>query len=455
MQKFKQFVKKLSLTQQLFVLVIIFITFIGTFFFVFISQNIEEVIQNQMFSILDQTQEKVVDNLKGDTQASYHPDPIMTHVIYNYRLDLIELTSNPTEFEPSALFNSPLGKQLAQHLTEYTTEMKMGALHGVFYGEKNVYYSIMRLDGQRLVISFVNSDYMQEFKSSFVSSIIYVTVIVVGALLAILMIWVVSLIRPLNQIKNYIEKIKTSEEATLNINREDEIGDLAGALVDMRTELQRQEKTKEDMIHNISHDLKTPIATIKSYAESIKDGVYPYDTLEKSVDVIIENASRLEKKVHSLLYMNRVEYLISQDIDVKANMKEIIENILLNVKVLRLDIQITTSLEDVFFDGNEEAWRVAVENIIENALRYAVAHINISLSEKDGLSISNDGKKMSKERIQSLFKPYEKGQDGNFGLGLSIVAKVAKANQYQIKGENIKNGVCFRIYKLNHQKKKR
>ena len=64
---------------------------------------------------------------------------------------------------------------------------------------------------------------------------------------------------------------------------------------------------------NVSHDLKTPIATIKSYGESIKDGVYPYDTLEKSVDVIIRNAERLEKKVYSLLYLNRVEYLVSQN----------------------------------------------------------------------------------------------------------------------------------------------
>ena len=64
----------------------------------------------------------------------------------------------------------------------------------------------------------------------------------------------------------------------------------------MEYKLLKQEKTKEDMIHNISHDLKTPIATIKSYGESIKDGIYPYDTLEKSVDVIIENAERLEKK---------------------------------------------------------------------------------------------------------------------------------------------------------------
>ena len=59
----------------------------------------------------------------------------------------------------------------------------------------------------------------------------------------------------------------------LYLNREDEIGEVANALVTMKDELTRQEKAKEEMIHNISHDLKTPIATIKSYSESIKDGI--------------------------------------------------------------------------------------------------------------------------------------------------------------------------------------
>lgn len=71
---------------------------------------------------------------------------------------------------------------------------------------------------------------------------------------------------------------------------------MAEAIVDMTDELSAQERIREEMIQNISHDLKTPIATIKSYSESIKDGIYPYDTLEKSVDVIIEHADRLERK---------------------------------------------------------------------------------------------------------------------------------------------------------------
>ena len=100
----------------------------------------------------------------------------------------------------------------------------------------------------------------------------------------------VSIIHPLNQIRLYISQIKQGKDVELNINREDEIGDVAHELISMKEELTKQEKSKEEMIHNISHDLKTPIATIKSYSESIKDGIYPYGDLESSVDVILDNA---------------------------------------------------------------------------------------------------------------------------------------------------------------------
>ena len=230
---------------------------------------------------------------------------------------------------------------------------------------------------------------------------------------------------------------------------------MADALVSMRDELLRQEKTKEEMIHNISHDLKTPIATIKSYGESIKDGIYPYDTLEKSVDVIIENADRLEAKVHSLLFMNRVEYLISQDCEgISSNMQEIVETVVQNTKFIKPEITIQTDLEEVWFDGLAEPWRVAVENILENALRYAKTTIDIHLSEEEGLTIANDGPCMDEDRIKVLFKPYEKGQGGKFGLGLSIVSKVVNANHYEVCGENTADGVIFRINKPKTETKK-
>lgn len=289
---------------------------------------------------------------------------------------------------------------------------------------------------------------MNAFKSTFVSIVMDITIFVVGLFFVIIMLWVGNIIRPLNQIRNYIEKVKLGKDAKLNVHRRDEIGEVASALVSMRDELARQEKTKEEMIHNISHDLKTPIATIKSYGESIKDGIYPYDTLEKSVDVIIDNANRLEKKVHSLLFMNRVEYILSQDNeDVMCDMKDVVSTVVLNSKVIRPEIEIETNLKTSLFRGTEEAWRVCVENILENALRYAKTQIVITLDD-DQLCVYNDGPQIDEERLKTLFKPYEKGEGGQFGLGLSIVSKVVQASHYQIVAENVEtDGVIFKIMK--------
>ena len=292
-----------------------------------------------------------------------------------------------------------------------------------------------------------------------------ICVVIILLLTAIMMIvWIYrSMITPIQKLRVAAENIKEGNlDFALDTGGDDEIGELCTTFEQMRQRLKdnaeeklSNEKENRTLISNIAHDLKTPIATIKSYGESIKDGIYPYDTLEKSVDVIIENADRLEQKVHSLLFMNRVEYLISQDCEgIGSNMEEIVETVVQNPRFIRSDIQILTNLEEVYFDGLAEPWRVVVENIIENALRYAKTTIDIHLSEEEGLTISNDGPCMDEDRLKVLFKPYEMGKGGKFGLGLSIVAKVVSANGYEVVGENMAEGVIFRIYKPKNPVKK-
>ncbi len=89
---------------------------------------------------------------------------------------------------------------------------------------------------------------------------------------------------------------------------------------------------------------------------------------------------------------------------------------------------------------------------MENAFRYAKSYIRIEVREND-LKIYNDGPKMDEDRIETLFHPYEKGEGGRFGLGLSIVDKVVKANHYRVKGFNTSDGVCFEIYREQPEKK--
>ncbi len=453
MKRFNEFIKQLSLTQQLFALIFFFVTFFAVFFFVYVNSSVNNAIKEQIFKSLDDTQSTLISanaTLDAYSNASN---------IENYPV-MIKNGDTPILIAPAEKNIDTNSREWEQIRNDLLKVMRgnLEKYHGIFKNASNdldSYYSILRITDKQYLISKTYSDNMDKLENVLVNSVVYITVIVVGFFFIVLMMWVITLIHPLNQIRNYIERVKLGKDAELHVNRKDEIGELADALVSMRDELLRQEKTKEEMIHNISHDLKTPIATIKSYGESIKDGIYPYDTLEKSVDVIIENADRLEAKVHSLLFMNRVEYLISQDCEgISSNMQEIVETVVQNTKFIKPEITIQTDLEEVWFDGLAEPWRVAVENILENALRYAKTTIDIHLSEEEGLTIANDGPCMDEDRIKVLFKPYEKGQGGKFGLGLSIVSKVVNANHYEVCGENTADGVIFRINKPKTETKK-
>ncbi len=106
------------------------------------------------------------------------------------------------------------------------------------------------------------------------------------------------------------------------------------------------------------------------------------------------------------------------------------------------------------FHGEEDPWRIVVENLVDNALRYAKTYIQITLHEGE-LCVINDGKPISEDRLEKLFKPYEKGTDGKFGLGLSIVYRVATTYGYKVDAENLKDGVCFRIWRTISKKEMR
>jgi two-component system sensor histidine kinase CssS len=173
--------------------------------------------------------------------------------------------------------------------------------------------------------------------------------------------------------------------------------------------------------------------------------------------VIIEHADRLEKKVKSLIMLNKMDYLEDQaPAGENLAMNPVIDKVLLSLKVIRPEIEFERDTdEDVYFHGEEDPWRITIENLIDNALRYAKSKITIVLHQ-DELKVINDGKLIDEDRLSSLFHPYEKGTDGQFGLGLSIVYKVCQVYGYRVQAENLTEGVCFHIWKDGkHRRNKR
>ena len=438
MRQLKKIISEFSLTQQLISIVVFTLLFFTVFFFGSLSFSIDRFVDQQMFDLVNASQQNVVYSYRigvNPPELFGVQDPNIVHVILTREGNFI--TNNERGI------SNDLMDQVKRRLL-----MPSQGEPQDYYGLDQTIYTISDIESMHArIATVITRKYKAEFKRLLIQNVVNIMVILMGIVLLMLLVWVSMIIHPLNQVRDYINKIRRGESAELKINRKDEIGELARVLVEMNEELERQEIIKEEMIQNISHDLKTPIATIKSYAESIKDGVYPYQTLDKSVDVIIEHADRLEKKVFNLLMLNRMDYM-SQDRTQDAhtfNMEDVVEQVIVSSIVIRPDVDIDLkSTPNATMFGTVEPWRIVIENLVDNALRFAKSRVEIQLKD-DEIHVYNDGSTIDESSIQSIFKAYEKGDGGQFGLGLAIVHRVVTNFGYTIKAENVDDGVKFTI----------
>lgn len=430
------FFKKLSLVQQS----IVVLSFVGLLPFAImmplVDYNLRSIIDDQMYDKLSNEQDMIINNSFIPVMKSKHA----FHIIYDSSSSSVVSTNISSDKFVEQLYHYVFGDKLNKFIY---TQKKNYVYDKSELLDETYYYMISRISQSQYLISVQNSDYSNELIDSLKNQTINIQYGFFIVIALVMIIWVVTLINPLKKIKNYIDFIKERKHCELILDREDEIGIVSKALVEMKEDLDKQEKIKEEMIHNISHDLKTPISLIKTYSQSVKDDIYPYGDKDSSMDIILENADRLDHKVKSFLYLNRLDYLQGENQELETfDMKQLIDKIVTQMDLLKPQIQLETDLEDVCFVGNEEHWRVAIENIIENASRYAQSIIHISLKDKY-LEIYNDGEHIDEDTLPFLFNPYVKGVKGQFGLGLSIVNKIVTMFGYTVEAKNQDIGVSF------------
>ena len=428
---------RFSLQKQLIIIFSLLAMLVILIIVPLINKNLNALIDEEMFKTLDTSQSAYIDFDYSPIAKS--SDKQIYHMTYDKNTNYLFPPSNLTRDKVLALypvFADKLNEMLKGNKDKIQAK---GTLDG-----DTLYFQITKKDSDSYIISLVYSDYSASLISSIrqqIINILYVSFAVIGA---IIFIWVSGLIKPLKLIRNYIEDIRKDKQSELKIDRGDEIGFVSDELVAMKEEIDKQSKIKEEMIHNISHDLKTPIALIKSYSQSVKDDIYPYGDKNSSMDIIIENAERLDGKVKSLLYLNRLDFISGENSDSEVDMHELIEHIVIQLQGMHPEIEIETDLAFVSFKGDEECWRICVENIVDNAYRYVDKKIKIIL-KNDYLEIYNDGEPIDNDNIEALFQPYEKGTKGQFGLGLSIVHKTCTMYGYNVAAVNQETGESFII----------
>ena len=320
--------------------------------------------------------------------------------------------------------------------------------YGNFYyhGQKYYYYTTTSDSIQR--IAFTNNSYILQCKHdswAHIFPIIFLTLLIVSF---VLITWSSVVVKKIEKLKNKIDHI---DDDTYNHktddSSDDEIRSLELAIEDMRISLKNQEEYRNQMYQNISHDFKTPLTVIKSYIEAVEAGI---EDSTNALKIIKDQTNKLENKVHSLLYLNKLDYIKDlktlelKNIDIENIIHTSVEKFKYRNTNINFVVQIFNHSK---FIGTEDSWETIIDNLLNNAVRYAKKEIKI-IVKKSQIIVYNDGPNIDNDLIEGIFVPFRKGVKGEFGLGLSIVKKTLAMMKYDILVKNHnKKGVSFVIYR--------
>lgn len=416
--------QKQTLSKQL--IIIIFLVFSIAFIClgVVLPKTLIPLAENNVYRYLSEPLKFMQSNFDKDLSSS--------EIAYLYIIDQKIVTSdNLTEVMG---FDNPL----------FIIKKIKHNTYGKFIYKHNTYYYYTIKAEQVTKIALTNDTYINKTKADILAAILPIvlgTLLIVGL---ILVIWSSIIIYKIDKLKSKVDNIDNEDyNHTIDFKANDEIKSLGYAIEDMRISLKSQGEYRNQMYQNISHDFKTPLTVIKSYIEAVHDEVEDKD---KALQVIEEQTEKLENKVHSLLYLNKLDYLKDSKPKIeKIDMEKLINDEVSKFKWKRKDVEFIVEYDhkSVYF-GTVEHWETILDNLLNNFMRYASTTIKIN-AKQNKIILYNDGSNIDNDLLEGIFTPFRKGIKGEFGLGLSIVKKTLCIIGYDINIKNEKKGVTFTI----------
>jgi two-component system, OmpR family, phosphate regulon sensor histidine kinase PhoR len=240
-------------------------------------------------------------------------------------------------------------------------------------------------------------------------------------------------------------------------------GGARGAVVAARdtTELTRVADMRRDFVANVSHELKTPLAAIRGYAETLRDGALDEPpTARRFTERILNQSQRLQELLDDLLTLSRLEGVASslelEPVDLHALVRRAVELLAASAREKQVEIEVEESPVPPLL-GDADGLERLVLNLLGNAIKYnrPEGKVTVRLSRTDGqaiLEVGDTGIGIPPEAIPRIFERFyrvDKGrarEEGGTGLGLAIVKHVAQAHGGQVEVESrLGRGSTFRV----------
>jgi signal transduction histidine kinase len=272
-----------------------------------------------------------------------------------------------------------------------------------------------------------------------------------AAIALLLARWIAKgMTRPLRDMAAAARRMETGDYSTrVQTNSMDEVGQLAHAFNRMSAELATLERSRRELVANVSHELKTPIAAMRAHLENILDGVEQPDP--GTLQVMLTQSDRLGRLVEQLLDLSKLQSgeveLHREDVPVAPLVARVVSEIAVrDDRRIAIDREVDDDLPPV--DADPERVHQVLYNLLDNAVRATPprGRITIEARRHNGsvqISVADTGVGIAPEHLPRLFERFYRvdearaREDGGTGIGLAIARSVVEAHGGSIQATSI------------------
>ena len=396
-------------------------------------------------------------NIAGDIISRYGDDDLVEYISsISYKNDMyiqIESADGTIIFSPEQDLerpNTPFGNfylmemsAVKKNLTE-SDEQNTSILVTDRGHKNNILAYGAYLDdeeGQEVILYIFSPLFPVESTVDILSNQLkYVTVISLALAFGLSLLISRRISKPIENITKSASKLAAGDyNVTFEGGRYSEIVQLADTLNYTSRELAKSDNLHKDLIANVSHDLRTPLTMVKSYAEMIRDlsGNNP-EKRNAHLQVIIEEADRLNLLVADLLVLSKIQSGVDALNVKKFCLKDSIISLLNSYRILSEQEGYHFTYEcdpNIIVTGDEARIKQVLSNLVNNAVRYSDEDKSISIkvtetSEAIRCEVSDTGQGIPEEELEHIWERYYKSSSNHSrntagtGLGLSIVKEI-------------------------------
>jgi two-component system sensor histidine kinase CpxA len=239
-----------------------------------------------------------------------------------------------------------------------------------------------------------------------------------------------------------------------NGRRRDELADLGRDFDVMAEQIQSLMDSKQRLLHDISHELRSPLARLKIALELARQSDGP--EARWALDRIEREADRLNDLIGQLLTLARLDSKAqnksNSSVDLKRIVDEIVADADFEARSAGRAVKLVASL-DCLVDGNEQLLRSAIENVVRNAASYTAEGTSVEVSLRCGngdqqavIDVLDRGSGVPQAALASIFHPFYRvadardRQSGGSGLGLSIAQRAVQIHGGSVSASNAPGG---------------